>query len=256
MITMGVDIGSLATKAVILKDDRIRAWSIMPSDTGGTKVILEDVLQKAGITAGDVQNVISTGIGKKEADYAGGQASEVICDAAGATFLFPGVSAVIDIGGQSCRAIKCDPEGSVVDFALNDKCAAGTGIFISSMARALEVSPEEMGRLSLESTKDVNISSMCAVFAESEVVSQIHQKVSKVDIIKGIHKSIALRIHGMVNKIQPAEGIVVIGGVAGNIGVVSCLEELIKQKMLIPEEPQITGALGAAIIARERGIAG
>lgn len=256
MITLGVDVGSLAIKAVILKDNEILVFKIVPTDTEGeaTKVILDEILAEAGLAFDELKNIVATGIGKREADYARDYSSEVTCDARGASYLFPEAGVVIDIGGQSCRAIRCNSRGDVMDFALNDKCAAGTGIFLSSMAKALEVNPEEMGELSLQSTDEVNITSMCAVFAESEVVSQIHHKVPKVDIIKGLHKSIALRIHGLANKVGLENQIVVIGGVAKNVGVVNCLEELIKQKLCVPEEPQIIGALGAAIIARERGI--
>jgi predicted CoA-substrate-specific enzyme activase len=190
-------------------------------------------------------------MGKKEATFVAGQATEVMCDAKGAQYLFPQVRGIIDIGAESCRVIECDQKGNVVDFVLNDKCAAGTGIFLDSMAKALEVKPEEMGELSLKSMQDVNITSMCAVFAESEVVSLIHRKVDKVDILKGIHKSIASRICGLANRLRMEGEIAVLGGVAKNIGVITSLEEILRLKLAVPPNPQIVSALGAAFIARE-----
>lgn len=255
MIGMGVDVGSLTTKALILKGDEITAWSVRPTGTSRKSIIkvLDDVLSKSGLRHSEIKNIIATGIGKKEVDFATGALSEVTCSARGAAFLFPDARTVVDIGGQNCRAIRCDAEGSVLDFALNDKCAAGTGIFLTSMAKALEVEIEEMGQLSLQSAQEVNITSMCAVFAESEVVTLIHRRVPKADIIKGLHRSIAMRINGLVHSVGLENGAVIVGGVARNTGMISCLEDLFKQKILVPGEPELAGALGAAAAARERG---
>jgi len=257
VITAGIDIGSLTAKAVILEDGKILSSSLSltgDSSSEAANRVMEEAIKKAGLSSGSVQYIVSTGAGKKEAAITSEQATEVICDAKGVQFLYPQVGGVIDIGAESCRAIKCN-QGNVVDFALNDKCAAGTGIFLDAMAKALEVKPEEMGELSLKSTQDINITSMCAVFAESEVVSLIHRRVDKVDILKGIHKSVATRVYGLANRIRIEGDTVVIGGIAKNMGLIAFLEEMMKRKVVVPRDPQIVGALGAAIIARERVMA-
>lgn len=255
MIGLGIDEGSLATKALILKDDQILAWSVKPTDISRKSItgVLDDVLNRTGLRLNEIKNIISTGIGKKEVGYATGTLSEVSCAVRGAAFLFPGVRTVVDIGGQNCRAIRCDGDGEVIGFALNDKCAAGTGIFLTSMAKALEVDIGEMGQLSRQSTMEVNITSMCVVFAESEVVTLIHRSVPKADIIRGLHKSIAMRVNGLVHSVGLESRAALVGGVAKNAGVVSCLEDLFKQKVFVPGEPQLVCALGAAAAARERG---
>ncbi|MDY6834601.1 MAG: acyl-CoA dehydratase activase [Chloroflexota bacterium] len=254
MVTVGIDIGSLNTKAVVLQDNKIISWSLVPtgeSTSEAAQAALDDVLKKSELS-NKVNHVAATGAGKKEATCANSQATEIICEAKGARFLNPEVGGLIDIGAESCRVVKCDPDGSVADFALNDKCASGTGIFLDAMAKALEVDVKDMGPLSLQSTVDVNITSTCVVFAESEVVSQIHRRVNKVDILKGIHKSIAARVLGQTNRLQLDGDILLAGGVAQNIGVVTCLQEMMKSKLIVPDNPQLLGALGAAIIAKEK----
>jgi len=161
------------------------------------------------------------------------------------------VRTVIDIGGQDSKAIKVGKNGRVVEFAMNDRCAAGTGRFLEVMAKALEVRLEDLGELSLKSRKKARISSICTVFAESEVISRISEGTPKVDIIAGIHEAIANRIFGMASRVRIEKDLVLTGGVAKNRGVVKALEEKVGFKILVPKEPQIVGALGAAVIARE-----
>lgn len=255
MITAGVDVGALDTKVVILGEGNILARSSSPTgDNSGEAAsrVMEDALGKAGIAMSDVDSVISTGAGKKEVPFAQGQVTEVMCEAKGALFLCPTARGVLDLGGESTRAVKLDETGKVVDFALNDKCAAGTGIFLDAIAKVMGVEIEEMGPMSLESTQEVNITSTCVVFAESEVVSQIHRQTPKIDILRGIHKSIASRVYGLVSRVGVGENIVVVGGLARNVGVISCLEEMMKQKVIIPDNPHLVPALGAAVIAAER----
>jgi len=255
MITAGIDVGALTTKVVLLKDGNILASSVVltgESSSGAVTKAMDNALGLAGLTMGDVASIASTGIGKEEVPYTAEQASEVVCVAKGAHFLYPTVGTVVDIGAESSRVVKCDSNGRASDFALNDKCAAGTGVFLSAMAKAMEVKLEDMGRLSLESKEDVEITAMCVVFAESEVVSQVHRRVKKIDILAGIHKSIATRVSGMTNRIGVNKDVVVIGGVARNIGVVKALERALGAEVLVPENPQIVGALGAALVARER----
>jgi len=254
MITAGVDAGSLTTKVVLLNMDRIMSHKVIPTGVNASEAIqraMDAVLEDASISFQDVESIVCTGAGKKKIPFESGRATEVMCDARGVRHLYPKADGVIDIGGENCRAVKCDAEGKVVDFALNDKCASGTGIFLDAMAKALRVKPEEMGELSLQATQDIEVTSMCSVFAESEVVSMIHRKVPKNDILKGIHRSIASRICGLANRILLTGEVVVMGGIARNIGVVTVLRELMGMELIVPEEPEIIGALGAALIAQQ-----
>ena len=255
MITAGIDVGSLATKAVLLDQDRIMSYDVLGTGVNAeeaAKKAMDSVLKKAGISFEDIHSVVCTGAGKKKVPYESEQATEVVCDARGTRHLFPDANGVIDIGAESCRAIKFDSEGNIIDFALNDKCASGTGIFLDAMAKALRVKPEEMGELSLQSTQDIEVTSMCSVFAESEVVSMIHRKVPKNDILRGIHKSIASRIYGLTNRILLEGDLIIMGGIAGNMGLITILRELMNSKLIVPDEPEIVGALGAALLAREK----
>ena len=255
MITAGLDIGSLATKAVIIDDGSLLSWDLLPMGDNGkwtASKAIEQAAANAQLSPADISGVIATGVGKNENPYSAETATEVMCDARGVKLLYPFALSIIDIGAETCRAIKCDHMGNVIDFALSDKCASGTGLFLDTMAKVLGVKPEEMGELSLRSQMEVNITSTCAVFAESEVLSLIHRKVDRIDILKGIHRSIADRITGLVDRLQVEGDIVVIGGIAQNIGVITLLTELTKFKFIVPPYPQIVGALGAAIIAQER----
>ena len=255
MVTAGIDVGSLVTKVVLLNQDKIMSNEVLSTGVdieGASRKAMDAALNKAGISLNDVESIVATGAGKKKVPFESDQSTEVMCDTKGALHLYPSIGGIIDIGGENCRAIKCDADGNVVDFALNDKCASGTGIFLDAMAKALRVKPEEMGELSLQSTQDIEVTSMCAVFAESEVVSMIHRKMPKYDILKGIHKSIASRIFGLANRILLEGKIIVIGGIAKNVGLVSILKELMDSELVVPEEPDIVGALGAALLARER----
>lgn len=257
MITAGIDIGSLATKVVLLNEDKIISHEVIGTGVNvveAAEKAMDKALEKADISLEDVEAIVCTGAGKKKSPYASREATEVMCDARGVLHLYPEARGVIDIGGENCRAVKFDPEGNVIDFALNDKCASGTGIFLDAMATALRVKPEEMGELSLQSTEDIEVTSMCSVFAESEVVSMVHRKMPKYDILKGIHKSIASRTYGLANRILLEGEVVVVGGIAKNIGLTTILSELMASELKIPEEPEIIGALGAALLAREREV--
>ncbi|MBW1811069.1 MAG: hypothetical protein JRJ87_22960 [Deltaproteobacteria bacterium] len=252
MISAGIDVGALWTKAVVLEDGRITSYLITPS-SGDTKKAAADTLTKAleplSATIGDIPDIVATGAGKQEVAFAKGQATEVLCAAKGIGFLHPEARGVIDLGGESTRAVKLDQTGEVLEFTLNDKCAAGTGVFLDAMAKVMGVAVERMGPLSLESTADVNITSMCVAFAESEVVSQVHRQTPKQDILKGIHKSIATRIFGMLSRIDLQKQTAAIGGLALNIGILTCLEKMMNDKLIVPQNPQIISALGAARLA-------
>ncbi len=256
MITAGIDIGSLYTKAVILKDGALASYHVMKtgeSSREAAETALSAAAAAAGIERERIEKILATGVGKDEADIADDHATEVMAVARGAVFMHPGARGAIDAGGESTRVMRIDGSGNLVDFALNDKCAAGTGIFLDEMGKLMGVRVEDMGAMSLKSTAEVNITSLCVVFAESEVVSQVHRQTPKVDIIKGIHKSIATRIYGMVNRIGIGENSVMVGGLARNTGIVSLIEDMMNVRLVLPENPHLAGAIGAAMIAAREG---
>jgi benzoyl-CoA reductase subunit D len=255
MITAGVDCGSKNVRVVIVKDGEIMARSMVPAGMDTAKAsqdAYDKALADAGIAARDVEKVVATGAGRNEPGFKNDVVTEVGADARGAIHLFPEARTVIDVGAEEGRAIKIDARGKVVDFAINEKCAAGAGAFTESMARALEVKLEELGPLSLESTKAIPMNAQCAVFAESEVVTLVHKKTSKQDMARAIHDAIADRITSMVRRVGIEEKIVLIGGVSYNVGFVKSLEEDLETKVLIPDEPEFVGALGAALVAASK----
>jgi len=256
MISGGVDVGSQTTKAVLLKDRKILSFSLILSSEKGeviSKKAIDEALKMADLSINDVQYIVSTGAGRKEVPFANESITTPLAVSAGAIQVFPTARTIIDMGAENCIVVTCNEKGQVMNFAMNDKCAAGTGSFLEIMAEALEVRLEDMGKLSLESKNKVNISSMCAVFAESEVIGYVHTGTNKVDIIRGLHDAVSLRVFGMLNKVRFKKDVVMAGGVAKNIGVVNSLKNLIGFDILIPESPQIVGALGAAIVAYNNG---
>ncbi|MBI4304628.1 MAG: 2-hydroxyglutaryl-CoA dehydratase [Chloroflexi bacterium] len=272
----GVDVGSLCTKALIW-DARLRqgydGQASLRQGYGGQasqKVVsyhiirsgalfreaaetcLAEALRLAGLKSGDIDYVVSTGYGRANVKFANDQVTELTCHARGARHFCPDVHTVIDIGGQDSKVIHINDQGQVENFVMNDKCAAGTGRFLEVMAGALQVNLEGLGELSLRSQIEVDVSSMCTVFAESEVISLFAAGHNQADIASAVHRAIARRIVGMVGQIGARGKVAMTGGVAKNIGVVRALEKKLGTAILVPEEPQINGALGAAIIAAER----
>jgi predicted CoA-substrate-specific enzyme activase len=251
---VGIDVGSASAEALILKDGKILAYFILETGANSRKAAekaLEEALKKAGISRTEVGPIVATGYGRISVDFASRQVTEISCYARGISFLYPEVKMVIDIGGQDSKAILVGKNGRVLDFVMNDKCAAGTGRFLEVMAKAMEVNVEELGGISLRSRNPAEISSTCTVFAESEVVSLIAKGVPVEDIAAGIHKAIARRVGAMARRIGVVPPVAFAGGVAKNVGVVKALEEELGVKLIVPEEPQIIGALGAALLATE-----
>lgn len=252
MITAGVDIGSLSTDVVILRDEEMVSYAIVPtlsSSEVAAKSAYEAALESAGMSASDVSAVVATGYGRTSIDFADKAVTEITCHALGARRLFAEANTVVDIGGQDSKVIRLSRDGRVEDFSMNDKCAAGTGRFLEVMARSLDTSLDSLGSLSALSAADVRISSTCTVFAESEVVALVAKGVPKEDIIRGLHKSVAERVYAMIARLRAEPPFVMTGGVAKNSGVVAALEERLGAIILLPDEPQIVGALGAAIVA-------
>lgn len=252
MITLGVDIGSISTKAAVVEDSRILATRIIPTgynaQTAGLR-ILNEILVSASLEPVDLYRIVSTGYGRNRVDYAHKAITEITCHAAGAHFLNPKIRSIIDIGGQDSKSIVVDDAGRVKDFAMNDKCAAGTGRFLEVMARALEVDLESFGSISLAAQRAAAISSLCTVFAESEVISLIAKGENRANIIAGIHESVASRVMAMANRIGIRQPVMMTGGVAKNIGVVRALENKMGYRILVSENAQVNGAIGAALIA-------
>ena len=218
------------------------------AEQAGTKVY-EELLTELGFEKSDIRKVVSTGYGRNSVKFMDKAMTEIICHGAGAHYLNPRIRSVIDIGGQDSKAIVLDEKGKVKNFAMNDKCAAGTGRFLEVMARALEVDLDGFGALSLRAGDPSRISSLCTVFAESEVISLISKGEKRENIIAGIHESIAARIAAMANRLRIAPLVVMTGGVAKNIGVVKALERKIGMAVEVSEYAQVNGAIGAAFLA-------
>jgi len=255
MLYSGVDVGSLSTEAVIL-DDSAEIVSSAITFTGSSsrkaaERCWEEALGKAGVTGGEVNFTVSTGYGRKQVPFADKAVTEITCHARGALHFFPSARTIIDIGGQDTKTISIDSNGRVQNFLMNDKCAAGTGRFLEVMSRTLEVGLEEMGPLSLESKRGLSISNMCTVFAESEVVSLVAEGNLVEDILWGLHDSVALRTVGLLDQMGREPDIVMSGGVAKNRGVVEAIERRLGTRLYMAVEPQIVGAVGAALVARE-----
>jgi len=256
MITAGVDVGAETVKVAIMNQNQVLGWSIVRAGLdrkASAEEALELAIKEAGIPRGDIKRTVATGTGRREVPYADESIVEIIADAKGVAFLLPSARTVIDVGAEEARGIRLNSLGKVQDFAKNDKCAAGVGAFVASMARALEITVEDMGPISLKSQQEIPMNVTCVVFAESEVVSLIHSQVPKEDIARAIHDAISTRTISMVKRVGTEKDIAFIGGVAHNIGVIDSLQNLLGTDVLIPENPQIVGAIGAALIAREQG---
>lgn len=252
MITAGIDMGAQAVKVIIVSDGKVLAKSM--TFTGfepleSAKKALDDAIKEAGISRDDIKAIVATGAGRKSITFADRTITEVTADAKGTTSLLPSVRTVIDIGAEEARGISCDAQGKVSDFAKNDKCAAGSGAFVESMSRALEIKVPEMIELSLRSTKEAPINATCAVFAESEVVSLIHSGIEKADIAHAVHDAIASRVSSMVRRIPIEKDVALVGGVANNAAIVDVMKKHLAVDLLVPEDPQFVSALGAALSA-------
>jgi len=248
----GVDIGSTMTKVAIM-DGGIVASVIGPTGPEHRKLanrVMEEALAKAGLSFNEITYVVATGYGRINVPFADKQITEISCHARGIDSLLPAARTVIDIGGQDSKGIKLK-DGRVVDFVMNDKCAAGTGRYLEVIAEALGVALDEIGQRSLEAKSEVAISSTCTVFAEQEVVSKLAEGVPVEDLLAGIHKAIATRVYGMVNRLKIEREVAITGGGAKNIGLVKALEAKLGFQVLVPPEPLLTGAIGAALLGRD-----
>lgn len=253
MFTVGIDVGSITTKAVLMNGSDwrcvIRPTGCSPRQAGSEA--FEDLLGQAGLKRDDVTCVVGTGYGRISLPFIDKAVTEITCHARGAHHLLQGADMVVDIGGQDSKVILTDGRGNVVNFAMNDKCAAGTGRFLEVIAAALGADVSELADLA-RGAEPVQISSMCTVFAESEVISLLAQGVEKGKIIAGIHRSVALRVAAMAERLGKGELILFTGGVAKNEGVREYLSRELGRETVVTPESQLAGALGAALLARER----
>ncbi len=259
MNVVGVDCGAKYVKALVMQDDQILARSSVLSgfdQKAAAQEAFDLALKEAGLAKEEIAHVTATGAGKEEALFAQSTVTEVGANARAVNILFPSARTVIDVGAEEGRAIRINESGKVVDFAINEKCAAGAGTFTETMARALELPLEEMGPLSMKSSEEVPMNAQCAVFAESEVVSLIHAKHSKEDIARAVHDAIADRIASMSRKIGIEKEVALVGGVSRNIGFVDSLKRNLKETLLIPENPEFSCAYGAALVAAEKAKGG
>ena len=256
MYVMGVDSGSTSTNAVIMDQDRkIKAFSVVRTGAKSGESadrILKEVLEKAGLKREDISWIVSTGYGRVSIPYADETVTEISCHGRGAHYFNPKIRTILDIGGQDSKGIKLSDKGEVIDFVMNDKCAAGTGRFLEMIARTLEVDISELGTIALQSTEDIEITSMCSVFAESEVISLIANNKEKTDIANGICRAIANKSFSLLKRVGMEGEYMMTGGVAKNPGVVRAVEEKIGAKLYICPEPEIVGATGAAMYALDR----
>lgn len=251
----GIDSGSTSTDVVIIdRDKNIIAQSILPTGAGaaaGADRALDEALAQAGLSRSDINATVTTGYGRTAIKLGDQSITEITCHAKGAYFLDPSVRTIIDIGGQDSKVIRLDENGNVTNFVMNDKCAAGTGRFLELMARTLELSLDDMSRLGLEWKEDVTISSMCTVFAESEVVSLIAENRTPADIIHGLNRSVATKTCALCRRVGGEESYMMTGGVSKNRGVVTEIEKILGVKLHISDKAQLNGALGAALFALE-----
>jgi predicted CoA-substrate-specific enzyme activase len=256
MITAGIDVGSSTSKAVILKDNKILSYSIIPTSAesaDSAQRAFDKALDNTQfISPDDIHWIIATGYGRVVVTFAKETVTELSCHVRGANWLFPSVRTVLDMGGQDCKAIKCDGQGRLLNFMMNDKCAAGTGRFFELIAKVMDLPLGDIGKLSLDTNNEVRMSSTCAVFGKSEVASLMRQGRSKPDILGGVHTAVSDRIITLLRRVGITPDLAITGGIARNIGMVRRVEEKVGCKALIPDEPQIVGALGAALFARDK----
>ncbi|MCW4010489.1 MAG: acyl-CoA dehydratase activase [Candidatus Bathyarchaeota archaeon] len=253
--TAGIDMGIQTVKIVILKDGEVVARAKAFSGFEPTKAAEQayaEALSAAKISSEEVSNVSATGSGMDMAPYASGTVSMMGADAKAGVFLFPSARTVIDVGAEEARAVKCDERGIMMDFVVNERCAAGAGAFIEAMARALEVKMEDMGPLSLKAKRASPINATCVIFGESDVVSLIHRQESKPEIARAVFDAMADRISSMVHRLGINPDVVLVGGVAKDVGFIESLKRKLGLTILVPEHPEYAGALGASLTAASR----
>ncbi len=253
----GCDVGSLTSKAVVMADGRILESVIIkskPRPWESAEEVMKRALEKAGITMDDISFCVGTGYGRDRIPFVQEAVSEIACHGKGARWLLPTVKTVIDIGGQDCKAMRLDEAGNMVKFITNDKCASGTGRFLEVMAKVLGVELGDLGTLSMKSKSPITLASACTVWAQADVIQHLNDRVPVEDIAAGVNAAMASRMAVLAGNIGVERDVCMTGGVAKNDGVVSALEKLlgVRIKRIRRTDPQLAGALGAALIAKEK----
>ena len=256
MIVAGCDVGSLTAEAVLLEDGEVLGSEIIrvrPRPEQSAVDVMDRLLKRLNLSHEDIAFTVATGYGRANIPFTDGNMSEISCHGKGAHFLIPAIRTVIDVGGQDCKAIRVDEKGGLSDFVMNDKCAAGTGRSLELNAEALGVDVSELGELSLQASEEIEITSQCSIFTEMEIMHLLMEDRSAADIAAGINKAMARRVRMLAGKVGIKEDIGMTGGVSKNIGVVRFLEEMLHKRFVkFPQDPQIIGALGAAVFADEK----
>jgi bzd-type benzoyl-CoA reductase Q subunit len=256
MVTCGIDVGSLSAEAAIFVDDSLEAYSIIrtgPDSAETARGALKIALEKANLLQKDINCTVATGYGRVIVPFADRNITEISCHAKGAHYFHPSVRTILDMGGQDCKAIRCDENGKATDFIMNDKCAAGTGRAMEVMASLLQIPLEEVGARSLKIGGDfIKISNTCVIFAKSEVLSLMREGIPVNEILAGLCDSVAERVKTLLRRVGIEEDFAISGGISKNLGVVKRLERKLGVSAHIPEEPQIVGAVGAALFARDQ----
>lgn len=252
---MGIDIGSVTGKGVITKNGDVAAYHVVSSGINyGTAAekVREELLAKAKLSPEDIAYTIASGYGARNVYFASEKSADMVCSARGVNHVFPLARTIIDVGGQSTQVTRIDERGRVVNFVVSEKCASGSGRFLQVIANVLRMDIEDIGPLSLKSEKPVTFTTGCAVFGESEAITRVCEGVSKEDILAGVHGSLADKVSALVSRIGFEERCALIGGGGLDVGLIKSIEEKLQIHLLVPAQPQIIVALGAALLAQER----
>jgi benzoyl-CoA reductase subunit D len=253
MITAGVDLGTKMSKIVVLQDNHVLGRSLAAAGGFERANCVEqswhELLRQVGLSASDIGRIVATGTGKWDVSFANEHIVEPLADVWAARWLFQTARTVLDVGAEQARAVRFDKDGKVLDYVLNQKCAAGLGTFAESMARALEIDLDDMSELSSKSKIPVQVNSECAVYAGLDVVSLMHDKTDKADIARAVNEAIAVKLAAMLNEMTIEKDVVLFGGMAKNGELIGSLKSRLGVDFLTPEEPELGGALGAALIA-------
>jgi predicted CoA-substrate-specific enzyme activase len=254
MVTAGIDVGHESVSVVVLGDDEMlgHATFVISGEVGATaKLAFEQTLDRFGMTRASVDRIFATGVEREKVALADGHRTQMLSHARGAHWWFPGARTVVDVGAEGTRVMRCDASGRLTNFALNDKCASGSGVFLETVSGMLDVPLADMGPLSLRAPKGIVLTNTCAVFAESEIVAEIHRGTPTEDILRGVNESMVSKIIAIGRRVEIVAEVVITGGVARNVGVVRALRDVLETEVAVPEHPEITGALGAALLARK-----
>ncbi|MFC2050595.1 acyl-CoA dehydratase activase [Chloroflexota bacterium] len=250
---MGIDIGSAYSKGAIIRDSELSAYHVIPSGANyqtAAETIRQELLKQVNLTQSDITDTVATGTGAGNVTFASRQVSDIVCTARGINSIFPQARTAIEVAGQYTKVIRISEQGTVVNFTVSEKCAAGSGRFIEVIANVLRIGLRDFGSLSLKSKNPVTFGTGCAVFGESEAITRVAEGIPKEDIAAGVNKALANKISSLVKKIKLEQPCTICGGGALNIGLVKTVEQEMNIKLLIPTQPQIVTALGAAAIAR------